>query len=208
MFCKDCGTQLTEGSKFCSNCGSSLSTTPNNCPVGFSGSDTPVLALKPVFVPWVTIVSVLPLQIFFAIWGGGFFGGFGMFGAKAIGLSLPTWSTFAFFGLLFFVGIPLLAYTAKKRTYAETQYKFYPDRLEYAEGFWTAENKTIHYKNITEANLQRGVIQRKYGLGTVYLATPATGIQHGHAVSGIKIADIANSEDVYDTIRNLLNSNQ
>jgi len=138
------------------------------------------------------------------VWGAGFFGGFGMFAVKGLGLPLPPWFTFVFFGCLFFFGIPLLVYTAKKRTYAQTEYRFFRNRLEYAEGFWTAENKTIKYDKITETAMRRGIIQRKYGLGTIFLATPATGFQQGRAMSGIRIRDVEEPEKVYEAVEKLI----
>lgn len=207
MFCKECGNQITDDSNFCPQCGAQLA---GDAPVPQAEVDNtqPVLTLRPVFIPWVTVVSVLPLQIFFTVWGAGFFGGFGMFAVKGVGLPLPAWFTFVFFGLLFFFAIPILTYTARKRTYADTEYRFYPDRLEYAEGFWTAENKTVNYRSINEASLRRGIIQRKYGLGTIYLATPATGMAQGRAASGIRISDIPECEDVYSTVQQLINTQQ
>ena len=109
-----------------------------------------------------------------------------------------------FFGALAFFGIPILVYFVKKKTYAKTKYLLYPDRLEYAEGFWTAENKTIKFKNITEANMRTGVIQKKYGLGSILLSTPATGIQQGTAKSGIRILDVENTKKIYDKILELI----
>lgn len=207
MFCKECGNQITDESNFCPQCGTQLA---GDVPAPQAEVDNtqPVLTLRPIFIPWVTVVSVLPLQIFFTIWGAGFFGGFGMFAVKGVGLPLPSWFTFVFFGLLFFFGIPVLTYIARKRTYADTEYRFYPDRLEYAEGFWTAENKTINYSTINEASLRRGIIQRKYGLGTIYLATPATGMAQGRAASGIRIADIPECEEVYSAVQQLIKAQQ
>jgi len=119
-------------------------------------------------------------------------------------LGIPKWFPFVFFGALAFFGIPLLTYYAKKRTYEKTEYKFYSDRLEFAEGFWTVENKTVKFKNVTEANLRKGVIQKNYGLGTIILSTPATGFQQGRARSGIRIADIENPDHVYNKILKLI----
>jgi membrane protein YdbS with pleckstrin-like domain len=198
---------MTDESNFCPQCGTQL-TGDAPTPQAEVDNTQPVLTLRPVFIPWVTVVSVLPLQIFFTIWGAGFFGGFGMFAVKGVGLPLPSWFTFVFFGLLFFFGIPVLTYIARKRTYADTEYRFYPDRLEYAEGFWTAENKTVNYRSINEASLRRGIIQRKYGLGTIYLATPATGMSQGRAMSGIRISDIPECEEVYSTVQQLINAQQ
>lgn len=138
------------------------------------------------------------------VWGAGFFGVFSLFAIRALRLPVPPWFSFVFFACLFFFGIPLLAFTAKKRTYAKTEYRFYGNRLEYAEGFWTVENKTIKYDKITETAMRRGILQRKYGLGTIFLATPATGFQHGKSMSGIRIHDIEEPEKVYDAVQHLI----
>ena len=203
MYCSECGNKIEVGVKFCPNCGASTqasSTRPDT--MAYSGE--PIITAKPVFVGWVTMASVIPIQLFMTVWAGGFFGGFGMFGAQAIGLNLPSWFTFVFFGALAFFGIPTLVYFIKKKTYQKTEYKFYIDKLEYVEGFWTAENKVIKYKNITEANMRKGIIQKQYGLGTIILSTPATGSSNGRARSGIRIADIENTEAIYEEILKLL----
>ncbi|MDD3116891.1 MAG: hypothetical protein PHO45_05935, partial [Victivallaceae bacterium] len=106
----------------------------------------PLFILRPHFIGWVTILSVLPIQLFMTVWGAGFFGGFSLLAIKSLGLSLPPVLAFYFFGGLFFFGIPIFAYSTKKRTYRQVEYKFFRDRLEYAEGFWTAENKTVKYE--------------------------------------------------------------
>jgi len=147
---------------------------------------------------------VIPIQLFMTVWAGLFFGGFSMFLVKFLGLNLPNWFTFVFFGALAFFGVPFLAYYAKKRTYEKTVYKFFPDRFEYTEGFWTTENKTIKYKNITEVNMRKGVIQKKYDLGTIVLSTPAIGVQRGRAQSGIRISDIQDSENIYKKVLKLV----
>jgi hypothetical protein len=53
-----------------------------------------------------------------------------MFGVKLLGLNLPSWFTFAFFGGLTFFGVPkFMACYAKVKTYAKTKYQFYSDRI-------------------------------------------------------------------------------
>lgn len=193
MYCKNCGTNVQNDDNFCPGCGR---------PVEDSGA--PVLRLRPVFVPWAAWVSILPLQIFMTIWGGGFFGGFSLFALQTLKLDIPAWAPFAFFAGLFFVGIPFIAYAAQKSTYGKTEYTFYATRLDYYEGFFTTEQKSIDYKNVTEANLSKGIIQKKYGLGTITLSTPATGLVHGRARSGIQISDIPNVDQVYAEIKALI----
>ncbi len=201
MYCQKCGKEVGAEAKFCPNCGAKISS------VGFAvkESDTPIFVLKPVFVPSVTIFSLLPLQIFFTIWGGMFFGGFGMFAVKALGIDLPIWSTFVFFGCLFFFGIPIIGYLSKKKNYEKTEYRFYNTKLEYYEGFFNVEEKTISYKNITEVYLRKGIFQRQYGLGTIVLSTPATEYaSRGQWRSGIMIENIKNPDEAYRKIKELV----
>jgi membrane protein YdbS with pleckstrin-like domain len=148
------------------------------------------------------MLTVLPIQLFMTVWGAGFFGGFGFAAIELLGLPWSGWIFAPMFGLLFFTGIPLLTYLSHRQTYAQTEYRFYDDRLEYAEGFWTAERKSIPLDRIAEVSLRRGVIQRRYGIGTLFLATPAAGgIQ---SRSGISLRDIPDSEQLFDQVKALI----
>lgn len=202
MYCRNCGGEMQNEVNFCPDCGTATGT--QNQPQ-IQESDVPVLSLKPVFIPWAVILSIIPIHLFLTIWGGGFFGGFSMFAVGALGLDLPGWFTFVFFGALFFFGVPFVAYATQKKTYRKTEYTFYQTKLDYFEGFFTTEEKTIDYKNITEVNLVRGIIQKKYGLGTIILSTPATGVVSGRARSGIRVHDIPNADQVYRQIKGLIN---
>jgi hypothetical protein len=142
MYCRKCGHEMQNDSNFCPGCGAAIGEPPQ---AAIRESNTPVLSLKPVFVGWAVMMSVLPIQIFMTLWGGGFFGGFSTFAVKA-----------------------------------------------------------IDYKNITEVNLVRGIIQKKYGLGTIVLSTPATGFASGRSRSGIRIQDIPNAEQVYQQVKGLI----
>ena len=59
------------------------------------------------------------------------------------------------------------------------------------------------YKNITEVNLRKGIIQKKYGLGTMILSTPATN-SNAKARSGISVRDIENPDEAYRQIKELI----
>jgi membrane protein YdbS with pleckstrin-like domain len=214
MYCQQCGCNIGDEARFCPDCGAQQSFERRSTttavkepePAYQVDNSTPLLILRPEFIPWVTIAGIIPLQIFMTIWGGGFFGGFSMFAVKALGLNLPTWFTFVFFGALFFCAIPFLTYFALKRTTKETEYRFYSDRLEYAEGFWTVEQKSIKYCDIKEVHLRQGVVQRKHGLGTIQLSTASGSAMAGsnRAFSGIRLHDIPNAEEVYQKAKELV----
>ena len=126
-------------------------------------SDNVVFTARPVFVGWIVLLLQLPIQLFLTFWAGGFFGG--------LTSSLP----FLFFGGIAFFGIPAVAYFGKKLNYSRTEYRFFHNRLEFEEGFFSINKKVIKYRAVKEVTLRKGIFQRIYGLGTIYLATLATG---------------------------------
>lgn len=156
----------------------------------------------------------MPLQLFLTFWAGGFFGGL----ALATGLfARSSWIPFVLFGGLAFIGIPAVAYFGKKLNYSRTEYRFFTDHLEFEEGFFSINRKVIKYRDAKEVTLRKGIFQRLYGLGTIYLATLATGSSPGFSpfvalgfgnisASGISVRDISNPDRAFDRIRQLVDS--
>lgn len=204
MFCPNCGTELPDDASFCTDCGSQLQAAQEQQPAQPDDGE-PVLTVKPVFIPWLTVAQILPIQIFLTIWAGGFLGGFSLAGIKLLDLNIPSWAPFVFWGGLVFVSLPFLGYLIRKHTYDLTEYTFYRDRLEYKEGFLEAESKRVRYDNVVEASMKRGIIQKRYNLGTIHLKTPGGGGGDDNTgrSSGIKLANIPEPERVYETIQDL-----
>ena len=166
-----------------------------------------LFSVKPVFIGWITLLAQLPLQIILTLWGGGFFGG--------ITSHLIGHISFFVFGGLFFCLVPLIAYTGKKLNYSRTEYRFFEDRIEFDEGFFAINRKVIKYKDMKEVTLRRGILQRVYDLGTIYLATLATGsaprnnIFYGMgfgniSASGIGVRDVSQPDALYEKIKTLV----
>jgi membrane protein YdbS with pleckstrin-like domain len=173
------------------------------------------LSVKPVFIGWVTLLSQVPIQIFLTLWLGGVLGSL----FSSVFPTDPPWVPFALFGGLTFIGIPLAIYLGMKFNYAETEYKFFDDRLEFDEGFLTLNKKTIMLRDVKEVTLRRGILQRFYGLGSIYLATLATGSSTTSSAftafgfgnvsgSGIVVRDITRSSETYEWIRQLVEYNR
>ena len=167
-------------------------------------------SLKPVFIGWLTLLIQVPLQLFFTLWAGGFFGGL----TSAL-FPRNSWSSFIFFGGLAFFGLPLIAYIGKKLNYSRTEYKFFDDRLEFEGGFFTLNKKVIMLKDVREVTLRKGFLQRSYGLGNIYLATLATGsstssnaftaLGFGNvSASGIVVRDIPDPDKNYQRVSELV----
>jgi uncharacterized membrane protein YdbT with pleckstrin-like domain len=167
---------------------------------------------RPVFVGWITLLAQLPIQLFVTAWAGAFFGGMSSSFLHNLGVA-----PFAFFGALAFVGVPSFAYLGKQLNYARTTYTFFDDRLEFEEGFFSRNKKIIRYKDILEVSLRKGILQRTCNLGTIYLATLATGsgprsnpfyaLGFGNiSASGVGIRDVHDAETAFDKIRVLIDA--
>jgi uncharacterized membrane protein YdbT with pleckstrin-like domain len=172
------------------------------------------LSVKPVFVGWINLLAQLPLQLFFTVWSGGFFGGLG----TAFGI-FPQDSRVPFIvcGALAFFGVPIVAYVGKKLNYSRTEYRFYADRLEFDEGFFSINKKVIKFRDVRETTLRKGVLQRACGLGSIYLATLATGsagnsnpfvaLGFGNvSASGVIVRDISYPDEIYEKVRQLIDA--
>jgi uncharacterized membrane protein YdbT with pleckstrin-like domain len=167
-------------------------------------------SVRPVFIGWVTLLTQLPLQLFLTVWAGGFFGGMSEFAFQH-----KSWGPFLLFGGLVFFGMPLVTYIGKRFNYAQTEYKFSDDSLEFEEGFLALNKKKIMLRDVREVALQKGVLQRLHGLGNIYLGTPATGSSTASNTftalglgnvsgSGIIMRDIPNPDDTYERIMRLV----
>lgn len=171
-------------------------------------------AVKPVFVGWITLLMQLPLQLFFSFWAGGFFGGMG----TVAGL-FPQHSFKASYviGAIVFFAMPITVYVGKRLNYSRTEYRFYDDRLEFEEGFFSLNRKVIKYRDIKETTLREGILQRLYGLGSIYLATLATGSTRNSnpfvalgfgnvSASGVVVRDIPDPNGAFERIRRLVDA--
>ena len=174
------------------------------------------ISVRPVFIGWITLLVQLPLQLFLTFWAGTFFGGMLM----ATGLfDRGSRAPFFFFGAVAFVAIPLIAYFGKWLNYSRTEYRFFDDHLEFEEGFFSINKKVIRFRDVREVTLRQGILQRIYGLGTIYLATLATGsgpsfrpftaLGFGNVSgSGISVRDIRNPDQTFDSIRQLVDAHR
>lgn len=173
-----------------------------------------MFTVRPVFVGWIALLYQLPVQLFLTFWSAMFFGGLaGSFHFFPKNSPVP----FVLFGAIAFLGVPLVAYFGKKLNYARTEYKFADDRLEFEEGFFTINEKIVRYKDIREVTLRKGFFQRLYDLGSIYLATEATGASNrpnifgafgfgNVSASGIGVHDIRNPDQTFERVRNMVDA--
>jgi len=173
-----------------------------------------MFSIRPVFVGWITLLYQLPLQLFFTLWSGAFFGGFA--GSLHV-FPKNSPAPFVLFGAIAFLGFPLVTYFGKRLNYARTEYKFSADRLEFEEGFFNVTDKVIKFKDVKEVTLRKNIFQRIYDLGTIYLATDATGssartnvfnaLGFGNiSANGVGVCDIPNPDEIFERVRRIVDA--
>ena len=172
------------------------------------------LSIKPVFIGWITLLTQLPLQLFLTVWCAMFFGGIL---ASAGIFPKSSWPASYIIGAIAFFAIPIVAYVGKKLNYSRTEYRFYPDQLEFGEGFFSVNKKVIKFRDVKETTLRKGILQRIYGLGSIYLATLATGstrntnpfvaLGFGNvSASGVIVRDISDPDGTFEKVRQLVDA--
>src|SRR5262249_13371897 len=111
------------------------------------------LSVKPVFVGWLTLLMQLPYQLFMTVCSGVFFG---QWISQAAGVAF--WPPAMVIGTTVFVAMPVVIYTVKKLNYARTEYRFYADRVEFEEGFFSINKKVVNFRDVKEVTLRKGFL--------------------------------------------------
>jgi membrane protein YdbS with pleckstrin-like domain len=172
---------------------------------------------RPKFILWTSFLAQVPLQLFFALWAGLFFGVmFSLFlPAVATKMTVYVGNPLVTIGVTILFLFPAVTLAIKWLNYRNTVYRVHSDRLEVDEGFFTRRHKEVPISSIREVNLRRGILQRLVGIGSVYVATSATGQGLGWQTSpligatstfgsGLMLMDLENSEEAYEKIRQLV----
>lgn len=200
MFCKNCGKEVENDTKFCPSCGTVLNLEEKKQEVPVR-DDEIVLTLKPRFISISALLMIIPPTFFFSIWCGVFLGGISqIFFAQHGGVNIWPFLIFAILPLLI---IPPASYFMALGKNRNTIYKFYRTKVEYHEGFLGKDTKTLSYNRVLETELRRGVIQQQFGVGSVFLSTGGAAIS-GAGGNGVSIADIPNPEENYKLIKDLI----
>ena len=154
------------------------------------------MTLKPQLIAWLLLFRYFPLILRLAVVSSLLGGTLAFFLSLVQVMHFSLWSPFIYCGVTVFMVLPVVILGIYRYFYDEIEYRFYQTHLEYSEGFWTIRKKIIAYRNITQVNLRRGMIQRWYRLGTIYLTVPGG--------TGILIHDISEPEQIYQRIQEIV----
>jgi membrane protein YdbS with pleckstrin-like domain len=171
------------------------------------------MSTRPVFVAWNVLATRFSLWAYCAAVVGAA-GTFLVSIIYRIDAGLPGFVAFSAIG---FMVAPLGIAAAVKLNYARTEYRFYPDRLEYEQGFFVVRKKTIMFRDMKEVTLRQGVSQRKCGLGTIDISTQALDVDAPSpqaarfgftpgATSGASVQDIPDPDRTFDRIKGMVDA--
>ncbi|MFX0184359.1 MAG: PH domain-containing protein [Candidatus Hodarchaeota archaeon] len=175
-----------------------------------SNSEVPIVILKPKFLSFIALLKSLPLAIFL-----GLFGGIGVLmvtliasGQPTVGGTVDSTTTMMFTGGIFgfFILGVILYIWYRKTSINHIEYRIFPNRIEYFEGLFTVEQKTVKFEDVTEIYLRKGVLQKRYNLGSIFLMTkglmiPMIGARGG--LGGMILRDIEDPDAIYQQIKQL-----
>jgi membrane protein YdbS with pleckstrin-like domain len=171
--------------------------------------EKPLFTIKPRYYFSVILPRSIPVMMFIFL----FIGALCFIGSIFFGMAIP--SIFDFDGLeegvVMVVGlvIGLIAtffsclgyHFMLAQTYKRSEYRFFSDRTEFYEGFFTIMKKSIEYTKILEVSMTSGVLQQQKNLGSFTLLTAATTVDRP---SGLKIPDIENPDENYKKIKQIV----
>lgn len=198
MFCKNCGTEMSDTARFCPKCGNER-TGEQSIKREIIEDNHIRLTLKPEF-------NIL-YQFLSALWGGIivlFFIGFFITG-------LPLLFYFPIIPIGFLVIYIVIKMLVRNMQYKSLKYNFYTTKVEYIDGFLNKEEKELKYKFIREVTMSRNILERICGIGTIRIFTNASSGGYGgrnhssmQGRNGIFIHCLEDVEEQYRIIKQII----
>lgn len=165
-------------------------------------NDKAIRVIKPVVVPAQYLILAPLISCFVALFPG-------FFAFVISNMILRQFDPVFQYGLVvyvvaFVVCMVLIGF----RTFNEpswTTYTVFPDRLEYEEGWWNHQRRTLVFSQIIDVELTEGVLQQTQGAGTITLTTQQLVSAGEGQLSNRKIAftNVPQPKEVYDLVRSL-----
>lgn len=202
MFCRKCGTEMSENAKFCPKCG--------NARIGEQVQEKEVIEdnniryqLNPEFnILYKLIINIGRAFIYMFVicfWFTSLYELWSIYPSTLL-TTIAIMAIYVIVKMLF-----------EKLQYDVLKYNFYATKVEYKDGFLNKEEKELKYKFIREITMSRNLLERFCGIGTIRIYTNASsGIYNGNkhnsmkGQNGIIIHCVDNVEEQYKTIKQII----
>lgn len=206
MFCKKCGTEMSEDARFCPKCG--FDTQGENAEKKVIEDKEVEYQVKPTFKVVYKLLVNFSRAILYAF-------------IICIGFldALDEESIFNIEGTgskaLLITIIAIIAYTIIKMIFEKIQYNyyeynFYKTKVEYKDGFLNKEEKELKYKYVREVTMTQNIIERLFKIGTIRIFTNASNGYNGGTDrnngmgNGIYIHCVTDVKEKYEKIKNII----
>lgn len=202
VFCKNCGTEMSDTAKFCPKCGTERE--------GVQEAKKEVVEdnkikfqVKPKFnIPYkmLTIVGrAILYMIIICCW------------------LTDLYELWALYPITFLITIGIMALyiiiklAFEKMQYDDLEYNFYTTKVEYKDGFLNKEEKELKYKYVREVTMNQNIFERLFNIGTIKIFTNASSggyptRRHNNmqGKNGIYIHCVENVKEQYETIKGII----
>ena len=209
MFCKKCGTELSEGARFCPKCGYDTQGESQGAKNEVKEDKDVVYQVKPIFKLGYKILTNLGRALLYI-----FLFGFIILGdmddeitAEGASKIMGTVISIIAAVVVIYMVIKLIF---EKIQYNHYEYNFYNTKVEYVDGFLNREEKELKYKNIREVALKQNIVQRLFNIGTIRIFTNASsrfnsyGNNNMRNLNGLNIHCVENPKEQYEKLKELI----
>lgn len=206
MFCKNCGTEMSDNARFCPKCGFERAGAAER-KHEIVEDNVVVTKLKPVYKFAYKFISIagkaLLWTIIFCFW----------FTSDNLDIwvKIPELLLIPTVILVLYVVIKMIL---DKKQYNKLEYNFYKTKVEYIDGFLNKEEKELKYKHIREVTMTQNILERMFKLGTIRVFTNASSGGYNYnrnsrhtnmmGKNGIFIHCIENVQENYKRIKEII----
>lgn len=206
MFCRNCGTEISDTAKFCPKCGSSITrstTAGENEKEKIVEDNVLKYRLKPRFHVLYKFLTNLGRALLYVF---------------IIGIAILDSDIVSYFykqaisiALIYIVVYIIVKMIFGKLQYNVMEYNFYKTKVEYKDGFFNKEEKELKYKFVREVIMTQNILERMCNIGTIRIFTTASSGNYGtnnhngmRGKNGIYIHCVENVREQYEKIKQII----
>jgi uncharacterized membrane protein YdbT with pleckstrin-like domain len=166
--------------------------------------ETPIREIRPVVVPAQYMVQAPLIAAFLSFFPAMFTfviskmisGGFRGEGAFSNALTVYV---------LVFIGLMVLLWFKYFQEPLRTSYTIFRNRVEFDEGLWNKQRRTVVFDQVIDVTLTEGVLQQTQAAGTITLVTQQLVSNQEGKLSNrtISLSNVPEPREVYDLVRSL-----
>ncbi|MBI2573304.1 PH domain-containing protein [Candidatus Woesearchaeota archaeon] len=98
-------------------------------------------------------------------------------------------------GVIFLLFLFVLPIIPRYLDFKRREYRFFKDKLEYADGWWVINRHVVPYAKVTDITLSKQIWNRLMGTGTIRLITA------GSILGSVHLDHIQDSEKIYEHLQ-------